>query len=304
MASTLNNGQGIIFVGGAPRSGTTLMQRIMGAHSNVYAGPEFDFIPTHILKLRSVMLDSIKSGRIDSIIDERGLDAAFQTFICSMFEARLKQAQKSFFCEKTPANALAFPELEKILPDARHVMMLRDPRDIVNSMQAVREKFIAKGERPPRFVRSVAASVQEINRFYDAGLTAAERSDKILLVYYEDLVSNPSQEVRKVCDHVGLPYEPEMLNIEQKTFALPASGGENWYSQADLQQPIGAAGVVTKKKSLSRMDLSLVERFMIQKPALLRYKMKQGAPNLREIILWRASLARKACIFCPRRRAG
>ncbi|MEO1139914.1 MAG: sulfotransferase, partial [Pseudomonadota bacterium] len=61
MQDKLKNGRGMIFVGGPPRSGTTLLQRIMGAHQDVFAGPEFDFIPTHVFELRKKMLRSIRT---------------------------------------------------------------------------------------------------------------------------------------------------------------------------------------------------------------------------------------------------
>lgn len=180
-------------------------------------------------------------------------------------------------------------------------MMVRDPRDIVKSMALVREKFISNGKRPPRFVRSVAASVQEINRYYDAGLTAAEKSKKILLVYYEDLVRNPSHEVQKVCDHIGLPYEAEMLNIENSILGTPkAADDENWSSKSGIQQPIRLKGVISGRKKLKPSEITLIERFTQAKPALDRYNIGQENPSLREIFLWRLNLARKACMFCPR----
>jgi hypothetical protein len=58
-----------IFVGGAPRSGTTLVQRILGAHSLVYAGPEFDLVP-EIIRLRNQFIQKIIAGRISAYMDE------------------------------------------------------------------------------------------------------------------------------------------------------------------------------------------------------------------------------------------
>lgn len=302
MASNLLNGQNLVFIGGPPRSGTTLMQRIMGAHTDVFAGPEFDFIPTEITKLRINMTRSIRSGRIDKIIDEKSLDRAFMAFICSLFEKRLEQTGKSVFCEKTPANAFAFSELQEYLPKARYIMMVRDPRDIANSMKSVKDRFIFNGERPPRFVRSIAASVQEINRFYKAGLFAAEKSSKVLLVYYEDLVSNPDKEIRRVCNHIGVEYQREMQNIERKPFVNASSSDENWYSQADLSKPIQSSGVVSKRFYLGKNDVALIERFTLENSALERYALRPQKPTLEEIIRWKASLLRKAGVFLPRKK--
>lgn len=289
-----------MFIGGPPRSGTTLMQRIMGAHSEVFAGPEFDFIPTEIVNLRRKMLASIQSGRIESIVDIDDLDEAFRSFVGEIFDRRLTHAHKSFFSEKTPANALVFSDLEEVFPDARFIMMVRNPCDIVNSMKVVRDKFISNRERPPRFVRSIAASIREINRYYYAGFASCEKSKNVLLVYFEDLVENPLPEVRKVCNHVGLTYENDMVRIESKDSSIFKSDDEKWYSHADFNQPIQSAGVVSKRQALSEADISLVERFVIRDPALDRYDLSKRKPNWRDMVHWRISLARKACVFCPR----
>ncbi len=297
MEHKLKNGRGMIFVGGAPRSGTTLMQRVMSAHDDVFAGPEFDFIPSIVVGLRDSMLRSIRSGRINAIVDEDTVDKAIQNFVCTMFEERLTKSGKSFFCEKTPANATVFPELEKIFPDARHIMMVRDPRDIVNSMKTVRERFLAKGEKPPRFTRSIAASVQIINEYYGSGLIAAEKSDKVLLVYYEDLVSNPEREIRRVCDHAGLSYQSGMLDIEDKVLADSDLGGEHFYSYESLRQPIQTSGVVSKTFLLSAEDVALVERFTTEIAALDRYELQPQSPTLPEKLKWYASVLRKIMPF-------
>lgn len=305
MALTLANGNGVVFIGGAPRSGTTLMQRIMGCHSEVFAGPEFDFAPTHITRLRDDMRRSIQSGRISKIVDEETLDKAFQSFLCSMFSERLKRNQKSVFCEKTPANALAFEQIGKILPEARFMMMVRDPRDIVNSMKSVRDRFVASGKRPPRFVRSVAASVEEINRFYEAGLAAAKNDSRVLPVYYEDLVEEPEQEVRRICDHVGLAFQQQMVELDSKSYQAPrAETNSAWYSKAQLEQPIQKGGVVAGKFLLTKREVTLVERFMIDNPTLSRYGLRPGSPSLYERLSWALSLCGKAGVFLPRRRSA
>ena len=59
----------LIFVGGSPRSGTTLVQRILDCHPEIYGGPEFDFVPS-IVDLFQTMRKSIGSGRIDAFLDD------------------------------------------------------------------------------------------------------------------------------------------------------------------------------------------------------------------------------------------
>jgi Sulfotransferase family len=59
----------IVFVGGSPRSGTTLIQQLLNYHPAVYGGPEFDFVP-EIADLFRRMRQSIRSGRIDNFLNE------------------------------------------------------------------------------------------------------------------------------------------------------------------------------------------------------------------------------------------
>ena len=73
----------IVFVGGSPRSGTTLVQRVLNHHPKIYGGPEFDFIPD-IAELYQRMRDSIRSGRIASIVDEATVRQVFRELITSL----------------------------------------------------------------------------------------------------------------------------------------------------------------------------------------------------------------------------
>lgn len=67
--------ENLVFIGGCPRSGTTLVQRMFGAHPNVYAGPEFDLIPA-IAGLRDRLVGGVQSGRVSPIGDAQTVDVA------------------------------------------------------------------------------------------------------------------------------------------------------------------------------------------------------------------------------------
>ena len=68
----------IFFIGGAPRSGTTLMQRILTSHSLVFGGPEFDLIPS-VMKLRNMFHASVDAGRISEFLDHDNVDEIFES---------------------------------------------------------------------------------------------------------------------------------------------------------------------------------------------------------------------------------
>ncbi len=95
----------LIFVGGSPRSGTTLAQRILDCHPEIYGGPEFDFVPP-IVDLFQQMRTSIRSGRIDAILDEKGLVHAFRGLLVALLLPKLQAEGVSYLSEKTPSNVL------------------------------------------------------------------------------------------------------------------------------------------------------------------------------------------------------
>src|SRR5262249_23741588 len=101
----------LVFAGGSPRSGTTLVQRILDCHPEIYGGPEFDFVP-EAMDLFGRMQGSVQSGRIDALVDEDVLVHAFRGLLVSLFLPKLQAEGACFLSEKTPSNVLAFAILE------------------------------------------------------------------------------------------------------------------------------------------------------------------------------------------------
>ena len=62
----LSRGKRFVFIGGSPRSGTTLVQNILDSHPVICGGPEFHHLPD-IMNLRKALRDSIAKGWIDLI---------------------------------------------------------------------------------------------------------------------------------------------------------------------------------------------------------------------------------------------
>lgn len=293
----------MIFAGGCPRSGTTLLQRVIGAHPDVTSDQEFQFLPSHILPLRQTMMASIDAGNVNRIVDHDGLDDAFRNFVASIFEKKISESNATYFCEKTPSNALRVPELLELFPDATFILILRDPRDVVNSFKGVRQRYLSKSLRPPRFVRSAAASIEELNRYLSASLDAAKSDSRVLIVHYEDLVETPEKTVRKICEHTGLTFTPEMLELDDRGARVPAWKSELWYSKQALTSGIRKKGVVTNQNLLTETEKALVELYTLDFAELERYALKTRAPRLLERLNWNISRFKKLGVLLPRNRA-
>jgi len=271
----------IIFVGGVHRSGTTLVQRIMGTHSEVFAGREFDFTKD-IVALRSRLLAGYDSGRIADLVTPADIDRAVEGFTTALFDRALKDAGKPILCEKTPSNALVMAELCDSIPEAYCLLVLRDPRAIAASMKTVAGKYFAAGLRPPPFCASVAASIKDINETWRPGFEAMEGRDRIKIVYYEDLVSDPETVIKGICRFAGLSYEPAMVQPRPLDDRQTHVSDQFWYTQTELARPITAGKRDDYKVVLSDMEIALIERYVLRHPMVARYELGGGSATLSE----------------------
>jgi hypothetical protein len=264
----------LVFVGGSPRSGTTLVQRILDCHPEIYAGPEFDFVPV-IVDLFQNMRTSIRSGRIDAILGEHQLMIAFRNLLVDLLLPKLHAEGVSFLCEKTPGNVLAFAWLEECAPEAKKILVLRDPRDVVSSMLEVGKRQRRRQGRASGFVRDTISAVDYMNQCLKAGTAVAENSANCLVIYYEEVVSNPLAVANRMYRFIGINEIPR-LDLENERFEA-ARNRESWI---DWNAPGTVNGGVQRdrvgagERRLKRDDLEFICAKTINHPLLLnRYSI-------------------------------
>jgi hypothetical protein len=240
----------LVFVGGSPRSGTTLVQRVLNHHPKVYGGPEFDFIPS-IAELYRKMRDSVRSGRITRIIDEALLRRAFRELIASLLIPKAETEGVRILSEKTPSNVLAFDLLEEIVPESKKILVIRDPRDVVSSILEVGNRQRRRLGSTSGFLRDIFAAVKYVNRCLLAGCLFAERSTNCLVVYYEDLVANPLPEANRIYAFLGLERLTE-INLNASEFET----GKGKYFQDFCPSESATVELVNSRVGVSRSRLS------------------------------------------------
>ena len=171
MAETRSDGQRLIFIGGSPRSGTTLLQNMLDSHPLILGGPEFLHLQD-IVDLRRRLHSSITKGWIDIICTREDVDSYIIELIEKLFLPLADKNQCEFYSEKSPDNILVFSELIDLFPEAHFIQVIRDPRAIVSSMQQVKKRAIDKGVKPPYFTANLSASIAYVKKCFDAGFTA------------------------------------------------------------------------------------------------------------------------------------
>jgi len=213
----------LLFLIGPPRSGTTLLMRMLSSHSDIYSRAE-----PHLLTPLAHLgyFDTVDAAPFDHLQaaqaakelvaelpeGENDYLAACRAYVDLLYGRLLasKGGGKRFFLDKTPANALVLPFITRLYPHARYVVLTRHPAAVFSSY--ANSFFDGDYEAARRFNPI-------LNRYVPA-MARLLREDKVPLVRvrYEELVRNPEAEMRRVCDFLGLPFEPRMIDYGEQTF--------------------------------------------------------------------------------------
>jgi hypothetical protein len=188
-----------VFIFSAPRSGSTLLRAILGSHSGLYAPPE---LPLKQLEVRA------DTQWIKASIDGLQLtveDLEYMLWDRVLAEA-LQRSGKPRLVVKTPSNVLIWERIAACWPDAKFVYLLRHPAAVVASLHS---SF--NPEWHPGKDGSVDESVEKVVRYMTA-LDQAREGQAGFTVRYEELTASPETVVRDLCDFLGEPFEPAMLD--------------------------------------------------------------------------------------------
>lgn len=240
-----------VFVVGGPRSGTTLLSAMLAAHSSFDCGPETHFLsrwsrlgrserarildPADWPRRASAYVGSLSLGK-KPIYPMYGLTVedirtwlsarppSLATMLGSLTEQRAQRNGAPRWVEKTPRH-LEVPELIiETWPDARIVRIVRDPRDAAVSLTRV-----------PFGTPSLLTNLSVLARMNEAAADFYRDSPQAMTVRYEDLVSSPERELRRICTFVAEAYEPAML--EDRSGATGVAAEHEWW-KGDATGPI------------------------------------------------------------------
>jgi hypothetical protein len=219
----------LIFVISAPRSGSTLLARMLGAHSAVYAPAEPHLLPplAHL-----GYHETVERAPYDPIITQRGLREfvgalprgeadyldALRAATDTLYGRALAASGRERFVDKTPAYALVLDFVAKLYPAARYVVLTRHPLAVWSSY--VDSFFDGDGEAAHRQNPLLERYVPAIARFL------RERPVALEPVRYEELVREPEATLERLCRFLGLPFEPKMVDYgEAEGAPRPAARG-------------------------------------------------------------------------------
>lgn len=185
-----------VFVFSSIRSGSTLLRVLLDSHSKIYAPHEMHIRTLQVKYGRDFTAPAMNAlGYI-----KRDLEALLWDRV---LRHTLDRSGKEILVDKTPANVLMWRHFRRIWPQARYIFLIRDPAAIVSSVSSRRS------------VVDLDDIHSEVGR-YCAKIEEARTELSGITIGYEDLTADPDRETRRICDYLGVDWEPEMLEYGSK----------------------------------------------------------------------------------------
>uniref|UniRef100_A0A8D3E7D5 Protein-tyrosine sulfotransferase n=1 Tax=Scophthalmus maximus TaxID=52904 RepID=A0A8D3E7D5_SCOMX len=200
----------LIFIGGFPRSGTTLMRVMLDAHNAVRCGEETRVIP-RLLAMRATWSRSVKEKiRLDEAgVTDQVLDSAVRAFLLEVIVGHGEPAPR--LCNKDPFALKSLSYLARIFPKGKFVLMLRDGRATVHSM--ISRKVTISGFDLTSYRDCLTKWSNAVETMF--GQCQAAGTGRCLPVRYEQLVLYPEEEMRKLLHFLDLQWDPSVLHHEE-----------------------------------------------------------------------------------------
>jgi hypothetical protein len=214
----------LIFLISTPRSGSTLLMRILNATAEIYSRPEPHLIPAlaHL-----GFWDTVEKAPYDQLQAQQAIRELVEGFTngdqdyyeacrayCDSLYGKMlsmSEGEERYFLDKTPANALVLPFLEKVYPKAKYILLTRHPAAIFSSYA---NSF---------FDGDYQAAVQFnpiLSRYIPVMADCIRRKDVSLLhISYEDIATHPEKTLQLISTFLDIPFQPEALEYKRANVA-------------------------------------------------------------------------------------
>jgi hypothetical protein len=238
----------MIFIVGNSRSGTTMLGRIFGLRSDVHTFTELQFFEKTVTldemntattwprdklvaaaerlmtSAREGLFAKVAAGRYAAdaanLIETQQITNPMDLY-AAVLAAEAADAEKSIPCEQTPYYLSVSEEILTVFPDARVIHIYRDPRDVLLSQKnRWRRGFLGDKRQPLIWILRSWSNYHPYltSRMWSSAMRRADTirgHERFTEIGYEELLTDPENGLRRLCDHAGIEFEEVMLRVPQ-----------------------------------------------------------------------------------------
>lgn len=261
----MNNINPPIFIVGAPRSGTTLLQYMLKSHPEISlpTGESHFFIPIYQrhaefgdLKVKEnlkFLLTEIYNARPDFFDDDfHGIKfdinilsdqlhalktSTIPDVISTIFQMNATAEHKKYWGEKTPYYILHLPLIKEMFPNARIVHIIRDGRDCAISMLERRWDLR---------IYNIYHAAYTWNKYVRSGKDfGINNPDCYFEIKYTNLLNSPHKSLKALCKFLNIEYNESIINFERSnesgktpllTRPLQATNTQKWRNHMSIKE--------------------------------------------------------------------
>jgi hypothetical protein len=246
-----------VFVVGCPRSATTLLQRIVDAHSQIALIKETQWLPSWYERRVGLTSDGmvtpelgrrmrahprftrleLEPASVDALI-EANISKHYARFVTELFDLYGHHKGKPLVGEKSPGYVRHLPTLYELWPETKVVHLIRDGRDVALSVLDWSKGDRTAGRFPTWTEDPLTTTALWWEWHVRLGREAGARvgPEHYYEVRYESLVAGAERECAKLCGFLGVAYDDAMLRFHEgrtrpkpgrasKAAWLPVTGG-------------------------------------------------------------------------------
>jgi hypothetical protein len=252
-----------VFVVGMNRSGTTLLRMMLDAHPQLTIPPETHFVPDLIKAARADgataedALAAMKSAREwgDFGFSDEEMLARLRALpqikpgpvVRTFYEAYTEQQGKPRWGEKTPTYVQKMKLIQRALPEARFVHVIRDGRDVALSVLDRTVRDLTAADVATRWQKKISKARED-----------APQLEHYTEIRYEDLILDTEPVLRRVCEFIELPWDDRMLayhersgeRLQEMARALPGDGRAQ---ELSVERRMQTHAMTTKPPSADRV---------------------------------------------------
>lgn len=254
------------FVLGAPRSGTSLLSRMLNSHPAVAVPDETKIFETFV-PLMPLYGDLRQPARLIRLVEdvlrwrwmrrlphlpatEAVLNRVASPDLGGVFAALLglwaENQGKQCWGEKSPNHLYYWPDIEAAFPEASLIHIVRDGRDV--AMSLIKAPFGPKtmamaAERWVGFVEMIRA----IGRRLGPG--------RYVEICYEQLLAQPQETITRVLELIGQPFDPAVMQFHVGARAVATDP----VNDANIQKPLQPDNAGKWRQQLSLKEIEIFE---------------------------------------------